>query len=146
MNNDIPQYADIGYTGTGYLVVRATTASGALPIENAVVTVYGNQPDFSAVIARLRTGNDGLTPKIALTAPPRSLSEAPGNGAASFATYNLSLHKDGFYPLSLYEVPVFDGVTSVQPADLIPLLENGYPDSFDPYGGRINEGNATGSP
>lgn len=146
MNNDIPQYADIGYTGTGYLVIRATTASGALPIENALVTVYGNRPDFSAVIARLQTGNDGLTPKIALSAPPRSLSETPGNGDNSFATYNISVRKNGFYPLSLYEVPVFDGITSVQPANLIPLIENGYPDSFDPYGGRIVEGNALGTP
>ena len=142
MNNDIPQYSDIGYTGTGYLVIRATTASEALPLENALVTVYGNQPDFSSVIARLQTGNDGLTPKIALLAPPRALSEVPGNGSRSYATYNISVHKDGFSPLELLRVPVFDGITSVQPADLIPLSENGYPDSFDPYGGRVIEGEA----
>lgn len=146
MNNDIPQYSDIGYTGTGYLVIRATTASEALPLENALVTVYGNQENFSSVIARLQTGNDGLTPKIALLAPPRALSEVPGNGGLSYATYNVSVQKEGFSPLELQGVPIFDGITSVQPADLIPLSENGYPDSFDPYGGRIREGQTLDNP
>lgn len=146
MNNDIPQYDDIGYTGTGYLVIRATTASEALPLEGATVTVYGTEDDFSSIIARLQTGNDGLTPKIALLAPPRSLSQVPENGTSSYATYNVSVYKDGFSPLSLRRVPVFDGITSVQPADLIPRAENGYPDSFDPYGGRITEGESLGTP
>ncbi len=146
MNNDIPQYDALGYTGTGYLVVRATTASEALPLENATVTIYGTEDDFSSIIARLQTGNDGLTPKIALLAPPRALSEVPGNGARSFASYNVSVHKNGFAPLALRRVPVFDGITSVQPADLIPLAENGYPDSFKPYGGPIDEGEALGTP
>ena len=84
--------------------------------------------------------------KIALLAPPRALSEVPGNGARSFASYNVSVHKNGFAPLALRRVPVFDGITSVQPADLIPLAENGYPDSFKPYGGPIDEGEALGTP
>ena len=139
MNNDIPQYSNIGYTGTGYLVVRATTASAALPLEGAVVSVYGNVDGFSSLIARLQTGKDGLTPKIALLTPPRELSESPGNGDRSFATYNVSVRMNGFAPLTLRGVPVFDGITSVQPADLIPLAENGYPDGFQPYGTSINE-------
>lgn len=134
MNNDIPQYSDIGYTGTGYLVVRATTASEALPLEGAVVSVYGDVDGFSSLIARLQTGKDGLTPKIALLTPPRALAEVPGNGDRSFATYNISVRMDGFAPLTLRSVPLFDGITSIQPADLIPLAENGYPDGFRPYG------------
>lgn len=142
MNNDIPQYSDIGYTGTGYLTVRVTTASEALPLEDALVTVYGNQSDFSSVIARLVTGNDGLTPTIALLAPPRSLSEEPNSVRIPYATYNISVNKDGYSPIEMYGVPIFDGITSVQPADLIPLPQNGYPDAFDPYSGRIIESTA----
>lgn len=142
MNNDIPQYQNIGYTGTGYLIVRVTTASEALPLENATVTVYGNLPDFSAVIARLQTGNDGLTPKIALTTPPRALSETPESTARPYAVYNITVHKDGYTPIEAYRVPIFDGITSVQPADMIPLPQNGYPDAFSPHSQIIVEGEA----
>lgn len=142
MNQDIPQYQNIGYTGTGYLIIRATTASEALPLEDALVTVYGALPDFSAAIARLKTGSDGLTPKLALTTPPRSLSQAPGSESLPFATYNITVQKQGYTPLSLYRVPLFDGVTSIQPADLIPLPQNGYPDAFSPYSETIVEGEA----
>ena len=139
MNNDIPQYSDVGYTGTGYLVVRATTASEALPLAGAVVSVYGDIDGFSSLIARLQTGKDGLTPKIALLAPPRALSESPGNKDRAYATYNVSVRMDGFSPLALRSVPIFDGITSVQPADLIPLAANGYPDGFQPYGTSLSE-------
>ena len=142
MNYDIPEYQNIGYTGTGYLVVRVTTASEALPLEGAVVTVYGNQPDFSSVIARLQTGIDGLTPKIALSAPPRSLSESPESPRPPFATYNITVDKSGYSSLETYRVPIFDGITSVQPADMIPLPKNGYPDSFSPYSQTVIEGEA----
>ena len=142
MNYDIPQYQNIGYTGTGYLVVRVTTASEAIPLENATVTVLGNQPNFSSVIARLRTGNDGLTPKIALSAPPRALSEVPESELPPFATYNITVDKRGYSPVQMYRVPVFDGITSVQPADLIPLPKNGYPDSFSPFNETVIEGEA----
>ena len=142
MNNDISQYQNIGYTGTGYLVVRVTTASEALPLQNATVTIYGGLPDFSAAIARLQTGNDGLTPKIALAAPPRALSESPNSALPPFATYNITVDKEGYTPIRMYRAPIFDGITSVQPADMIPRPKNGYPDAFSPHDEIIVEGEA----
>ena len=139
MNNDIPQYQDAGYTESGYLVIRATTASEALPLENATVTVYGELPDFSAVIVQTETGPDGLTPKLELLTPPRSLSETPDSARRPYASYRISVDREGYYPITLQGVPVFSGITSVQPADLIPLMENGYPDSFSPFGGTVTE-------
>ena len=140
MNQDIPQYQNIGYTGTGYLIIRATTASEALPLEDALVTVYGTLPNFSAAVARLKTGSDGLTPKLALTTPPKSLSQTPDSEDFPYATYNVTVQKNGYTPLSLYRIPLFDGVTSIQPADLIPLPQNGYPDAFSPHGEVVVEG------
>ena len=142
MNNDIPQYQNIGYTGIGYLVVRATTASEALPLEDATVTVYGSLPDFSSAIVRLKTGSDGLTPKIALAAPPRSLSASPESALPPFASYNITVDKNGFSPIRMYRVPIFDSITSIQPADMIPLPKNGYPDAFSPHSEVIVEGEA----
>ena len=138
MNKDIPQYANIGYTGTGYLVIRASTASNALPVEGATVTVRGNQPNFSAVIVKMETGRDGLTPKISLSAPPRENSTSPGI-ENPFATYNVDVDLKGYFPTSAQQVPVFDGITSIQPINLIPLPQNGVSDRFDPYAERVSD-------
>lgn len=132
MNQDISQYQDLGYTGTGYLLVRVSTASQAIPLSGARVVVRGNEESFSGVIAALVSGEDGLTPKIALLTPPRSGSTSPGGKA--FATYNIDITLDGYHALSAQNVPIFDGITSIQPATLIPLPKNGHPDNFSPYG------------
>ncbi len=131
MNQDIPQYAPLGYTGRGYLVVRVSTASQAIPLMGARVVIRGDEEDFSGVIAVLKSGDNGLTPKLALLTPPRSGSTSPGGKA--FATYNIDITLDGYRSFSAHKVPIFDGITSVQPAELIPLTENGYPDIFSPY-------------
>ncbi len=136
MNKDIPQYSNIGYSGTGYLVARVSTASSAIPLENAIVTIRGNLPNFSAVIVKLETGRDGLTPKISLAAPPRGNSEAPGI-EPQFATYNMDIQLDGYLPATAQQIPIFDGITSVQPINLIPLPKNGYTDRFDPTAQNI---------
>ena len=126
MNQDIPQYDSLGNTGTGYLVVRVSTASGALPLEGATVLVRGGEEDFSAVIARLSSGEDGLTPKIALLTPPRSLSLSPSQNRKPYANYNVEVYLDGYRTLVAQNVPIFDGVTSIQPAEMIPVPQNGY--------------------
>ena len=133
MNKDIPQYQGPEWSGTGYLTVRASMGSEAFPLEGARVTVRGNEPNFSAVIVELMTGRDGLTPKISLATPPRILTESPQE-IPPYATYNIEASLDGFYPVVAENVPVFDGITSVQPINFIPLSKNGKPDRFDPYG------------
>ena len=138
MNRDIAQYSDVGYTGIGYIVVRASAASGALPIEGATVTIRGNQPNFSAVIVKTETGRDGATPKISLATPPKSNSISPGI-ENPFATYNVDVHTDGFFTASIQQVPIFDGITSIQPVNLIPLPANGFADRFDPYSEQISD-------
>ena len=125
MNQDLPQYNSSEYTGTGYLVVRVSTASGAIPLPNATVLIRGNEPDFSAVIARLYSGQDGLTQKIALLTPPRSLTDSPTETKKPYATYNVEVYLDGYHPISAQGIPLFDGITSIQPADMIPIPKNG---------------------
>ena len=138
MNRDIPQYTNIGYTGTGYLVIRASTASSAIPLEGASVTVRGNQPNFSAVIVELTTERNGLTPKISLAAPPRGNSTSPGM-ENPFATYNVDVQLDGYFPATAQQVPIFDGITSVQPINLIPLPKNGTTDRYDLDSQRVTD-------
>ena len=109
--------------GIGYLKIRATSAGGALPVEGAVVTVsnYRDGGD-GELIASLRTNEGGLTPKVALSAPPASDSMMPG-ATRPYALYNVNVTKDGFYPVESIAVPIFDRIVAVQPIDMVPLTE-----------------------
>ena len=129
MNNDS--------MGTGYMIVRVTTARGAIPLEGAVVTVSDylgeDVKDRGNAIYTLTTNSSGLTEKFALPAPPRNLSLSPGNGK-SYLTYNIAVAKDGYFQQNYINAPVFEGITSIQSADMIPLPDNGQTDRFDPNG------------
>ena len=128
-----PQAPQVQGTGMGSIVVRVTTASGAIPLENALVTVseYGTGSGGD-IVATLRTNSSGLTEKISLPTPPKSMSLSPGNGK-SYSSYVVEIQKDGYNNQQYINVPVFDGVTAVQNADLVPLPENIETDRADPY-------------
>ena len=76
--------------GYGYMIVRVTTARGAIPIEGALVSVNNYDPEFESgrgdVIAMYTSGASGLTERFALPAPPRSLSMSPGSSSAAPAS------------------------------------------------------------
>ena len=131
-------------SGQGYLVVRVSTASGAIPIEKATVTVRGGEESNSDYYRSFYSGASGLTEKIALPAPLRSLSEDPSNGGVRpFALYSVDVFSDGYVDLSFVNVPVFDTITSIQPANMIPRPDNEYSDSFAPYDPKVIEGENT---
>ncbi len=107
---------------TGYLIVNVSTARGAIPLSGATVTVMYDEPDNSSIFAVLTTDNSGKTERIELPAPSRMLSESPGN-SKPYATYDLQINKDGYYAVTIGAAPVFAGVTSVQPVEMLPLAE-----------------------
>ncbi len=119
--------------GYGYMIVRVTTARGAIPLEGAQVFVQNYLPEGNEgkgdIIAAYKTGRSGLTERFALPAPPRALSMSPGNGK-SYSTYNLTVSSEGYSTRSYINVPVFEGITAIQNVDMIPLSENGQTDRF----------------
>ena len=117
IENSSPQY-----TETGYIVVKVSTARGAIPLENAAVSIRGNTPETSGIIYSTVTNSDGRTEKIALPAPARELSEAPKN-PKPYATYNVDVFSDGYVPISFRGVPVFSSVISIQPAVMVPVSD-----------------------
>ena len=121
--------------GYGYMVVRVTTARGAIPISGATVAVSSYDPEFERgrgdVIAVYTTNGSGLTERFALPAPSRELSMSPGGGK-SYETYNLSVFYPRYYRKEFVNVPVFEGITAIQSVDLIPLPDNGQTDNFIP--------------
>ena len=107
----------------GYLIVKVTTARGAIPLADASVLIRGGEKENSDVIFSLRTNRDGQTPRLTLPTPPRSASESP-NGGVPYATYNVEVAKEGYLPLSFPNVPIFPSILSIQPAVMIPAPES----------------------
>lgn len=111
-------------SGSGFIRVSVSTARGALPVRDARVLIYGADPanDNTGVLYSLQTDEDGRTEAAALPAPSRALSMQPGS-AIPFARYNITVHRDGYGSVQNIGVPVFDGIVSTQPVNLIPLSE-----------------------
>ena len=116
--------------GKGYLVIKVSTARGAIPLEAASVNVRGGDKESSGIIYATTTNSSGLTKKLELPAPPRVLSESPSS-VLPYALYDIDVFKEGYIPLKLKNVAVFDSVTSIQSAVMIPLSDNKYTDSYD---------------
>ena len=117
--------------GTGYLILHVTTAGGAIPLAGVKINVNRYTPEEASdqkvrgdTVASPVSGTDGNTVRIPLSAPPKRLSESPGN-PNPFALYSVDATLDGYYSQSYAGIPIFDGVTSIQPIVLIPLPENG---------------------
>lgn len=123
-------------TGTGYLIVHVTTARGAIPLAGAQVDIrdYADEAVTEPatrgdIIASLVSGRDGNTPKIPLPAPPAADSESPG-ARQPYSKYSVDVTLHGYRSQTYLGVPVFDGITSLQQAFLVPLPENGSGGTF----------------
>ena len=114
----------------GYLIVNVSTARGAIPLSGASVMVFDSTADGNPLVTGVSTDTSGKTVKIALAAPDRSESESPGV-RKPFAEYMIQVSHEGYYTVTNNGVPVFEGVTSIQPVEMIPLAdkdsENVYP-------------------
>ncbi|MBE6696140.1 MAG: carboxypeptidase regulatory-like domain-containing protein [Ruminococcaceae bacterium] len=128
----------IPYIGEGYLIMNVSSASGALPIKDARVHIKGADIQNRDTEYSLNTNESGRSERIALKAPSRSLSLSPGN-PYGFARYTAVVTKDGYYTQTFEGLPVFDGITSIQPVLLVPLAPYNSGD-FDPANEqRLNE-------
>ncbi len=132
--------------GEGRLLFQVSTAGGAIPLPGAEVTVRRlrslTSGEGGEVVSILFTDEDGKTRVLPLPAPAKSLSQSPlGEGMpAPYSLYDADVRMGGFYDQSYTRIPIFDGITSIQHATLIPLPDNGVPDGARPDGGIIVEG------
>ncbi len=117
--------------GTGYLIIHVTTAGGAIPLEGAKIDIQNYEKESESApatrgdtIASPVSGIDGNTVRIPLSAPLKALSQSPGNGTP-YALYTVNVTLDGYNSQSFAGIPIFDGITSIQPVILVPLPENG---------------------
>ena len=117
-------------TSNGYLIVKVSTAGVAIPVEAVNVIIQGIEDENKNILLSLVTDRNGLTPKISLPAPSKELSDAPSPISKPYSTYNIDVYKDGFYPQHYTGVPIFDGITAIQNARIVPIAEF---DAKDPF-------------
>ena len=117
-------------TSNGYLIVKVSTAGGAIPIEAVTVIIQGKDEENKDILISLLTDRNGLTEKVSLPAPKKDLSTAPAPDSKPYSSYNIDVYKKGYYPQHYTGVPIFDSITAVQNARIIPIAEF---DGKDPF-------------
>ncbi len=110
----------------GYLRAFVTTGRGALPVPNAQVIVTRVVNEEELLEQAARTDISGYTPLFTLPAVSSVYSQTPGN-QDPFTYYTIYVRADGFYPVRLRNVPLYGGITAMQPVDLIPVAEGDDP-------------------
>lgn len=108
----------------GRLVVRVSAASGAVPISGATVIIRSSANDLPIqTLVTLTTDESGLTDPVLILTPPRSESLSPG-GKRPFAEISTEVSASGYYTSSNLNIPIYPGITSIQPVTLIPLPDS----------------------
>ncbi len=108
----------MSFDGEGTLIIQAFMASEAYPIVSAMVRV--NKTDEEEMIFEGLTDVNGKTDAIALPAPSADLSQQPMD-ITPYALYDVSVSQAKYKPRKYIAVPVFDGVESIQPVQLVPI-------------------------
>lgn len=115
--------------GIGYLVIKASTGAESIPIEAARVTIYDNEND-NRILYSLLTDPSGLTERVSIPTVSSSESQTPHN-SKPYSTVNIEVLFTGYSPVRFLNVPIFDGILSVQRANMVPISENGQSFIYD---------------
>jgi len=106
---------------TGLLKVQTTTANGLVPVSDARVIIEKNIGSDSFVIGVFLTDINGQTAMVQLPAPDKSLSLMP-SAASPYSFYTIKIMHPNYQDVINFNVPIFEGITSVQPVGMIPRL------------------------
>lgn len=101
---------------------RTFTARGAFPVAGATVVISHIIGGKKHVFYALTTDISGQTPIVTLPVPPKELSETPDSSVQPYATYDAEITAEGYNDVIITNMPVFEGVMSVQQVALVPSL------------------------
>ncbi|MBE6619287.1 MAG: hypothetical protein E7626_05865 [Ruminococcaceae bacterium] len=108
----------------GYVITEVRSRGEALPIAGATVTVSGYEGGVFRVLGVQITDSSGSTLPLEVDTPDRSETLFPNPPEQPFATISIEIDKQGFLTQIFAEVPVFAGITTIQPVQLIPYVGN----------------------
>lgn len=103
----------------GKITVHVTAADSAVPINNATVAFRIMNDGSTAVFAVLQTDKSGETETLDIPTPSVELSLSPDPKSTPYTSIIVEVSAPGFYSTANVNVPIFDGVTSVQNVNLI---------------------------
>jgi len=105
----------------GYISIGVFTASGALPVEDAVITVYTlDEEGEENVISHQVTDANGQVPIIELPISHDEVSPLQSS-EYYFGTYNLRIQAINYYTVNILDFRVFPNTTTNFAVDLIPV-------------------------
>ncbi|MEG1500530.1 MAG: hypothetical protein RR396_01090 [Clostridiales bacterium] len=108
------------YHQKGFLKVQTYTARRNFPVADAQIEISKNFPQGKYTIGILKTDQAGATSEIVLPAADKSLSEHPGS-ANAYTTFDIIIKHPSFVEVRIHNIPVFEGILSLQEVDLIPI-------------------------
>lgn len=97
---------------------------GRIPVENAKVTISKLLGDEYYLSKIVMTDENGETKPVQLPTVSRELSLKPGE-VRVYSTYRVSVEAPGYQRQDIFDVQIFDGITSVQHVDLAPVAGDG---------------------
>ena len=107
---------------TGTLIIQTLSAGGAVPIKDSLVIIRGGEEENRFVEISRLTDEDGLTERVTLPAPSRSLSLEPNAPEKSYSSYDVSISKDGFYDKEIKNIAIFSGIDAILPVTMLPFV------------------------
>ncbi len=107
--------------GRGTILFRVYMAREAMPIAGAKCVIYKKIGGKSHELHTLITDSSGQTRSETLPAPSKELSQSFDNTIQPFALYDATVNKNGFAEVILRDIPVFDGVQSIQRVAMVPV-------------------------
>lgn len=102
----------------GYLQIQVRTAQSAIPLEDAQVRVMDDEGN---TLYPLTTDESGETQTVSLVTVDRSFSLDPNYTGTPYAGYDVTVEAEGFQPVSVTEIPIYDGQTATLPVEMLPL-------------------------
>ena len=106
--------------GSGTLRFIIKTANGDLPVAGATILVVDNGGN---VLYEEVSDADGSAPAVTLDAPDSSVTLDPDYTGEVFGSYNVRVSAQGYRPVEIMGVQIFDGISSYLPVVMEPLAE-----------------------
>lgn len=102
----------------GYLTMQARTAHEALPLQGVQVSVLDDEQNR---IYELVTDENGETGRVSLETMDKRYSQDENFSGTPFITYNVYARAEGFEPVYVSDIPIFEGETAHLPLTLVPI-------------------------
>ncbi|HPY86125.1 MAG TPA: carboxypeptidase-like regulatory domain-containing protein [Ruminococcus flavefaciens] len=105
----------------GYIKVTVRTGDESAGIEDATVMVTAIVDGNRLIIASGQTDANGNAPQFTVPVPDAELSQQPGSSQRPYNLFDVSVTAEGYFNARSVDVPVFEGIVSIQNFSMIPV-------------------------